>query len=145
MAVTNEELARVRAELEMKINSVSVEHVHLVQALGSYTERFTAVDVQLEALSLRMDALSAERDRRFGDVDRRFDALSADMDRRFDAVSADMDRRFADVRSDIARLDSRIDRLDSKLDARFNVQTVLMTVLGILVLFGDPIRGALGL
>lgn len=39
----------------------------------------------------------------------------------------------------------RIDRLDSKLDARFNVQTVLMTVLGVLVLFGDPIRSALGL
>ena len=42
MAITNDDLERVRHQLELKINSVSVEHVHLVQAIGSYGERFTA-------------------------------------------------------------------------------------------------------
>lgn len=167
MAVTNEDLERVRNELEAKINSVNVDHVNMAQAIGSYGERFTAVDRQLDATDFRIDA------------------LSADMDRRFDMLSADMDRRFSDVRSDVARLDGRIDRLESKLDAgldrldskfdagldrvdskfeanikrldanihrldvkldaRFNVQTVLMTVLGVLVLFGDSIRSLIGL
>ncbi len=138
MAITNEDLERVRQQLELKINSVNVEHMHLVQAVGSYGERFTAVDRRLEGIDFRLDA------------------LSADMDRRFDGLSADMDRRFEDVRADIARLDgridrlesrmeTRIDRLDTKLDARFNVQTVLMTVLGVLILFGDPVRELLGL
>ena len=54
------------------------------------------------------------------------------------------DRRFDDVRRDISRLDARIDRLDDKLDTRFNVQTVLMGVLGVLVLFGDTIRELIG-
>jgi len=126
MAVTNDDLERVRNHLETKINSVSVEHVHLVQAIGSYSERFTAVDRQFDA------------------VDQCLDALSADVDRRFGGVTADMDRRFGGVTADIARLDDRIDRLDTKLDARFNVQTVLMTVLGVLILFGDSIRPLLG-
>ena len=70
--------------------------------------------------------------------------MTADIDRRFEAMTADMNRRFDDVRSDIARLDTRLDRLDSKMDSRFNVQTVLMTTLGVLVLFGEPIRELLG-
>ena len=126
MAVTNDDLERVRFQLEAKINSVNVDHVNMAQAIGSYGERFTALDRQLDATDLRIDA------------------LSADMDRRFDTLSAEMDRRFSDVRSDIARLDGRLDRLDAKLDARFNVQTVLMTVLGVLVLFGDSIRTLIG-
>lgn len=129
MAITQAELDRARLELETKITSVTVEHVSMAQAIGSYGERFNGLEARFTGVEARIDA-----------VDFRLDALSADMDRRFDAV----DRRFDDVRADIGRLDSRIDRLDSKLDARFNVQTVLMTSLGVLVLFGDPIRGALG-
>ncbi|MDW3180003.1 MAG: hypothetical protein R8J94_21695 [Acidimicrobiia bacterium] len=145
MAITQAELDRVRLELETKITTVTVEHVSMAQAIGSYGERFNGIEARIDAVDFRIDALSA-------DIDRRFDALSSDLDRRFDgvdkrfdAIASDMDRRFTDVRSDISRLDARIDRLDSKLDARFNVQTVLMTVLGVLVLFGDPIRSALGL
>jgi len=137
VAVTNDDLERVRNHLETKINSVSVEHVHLVQAIASYSERFTAVDARFDA------------------VDHRLDALSADMDRRFESATADMNRRFDDVRSDINRLDgridrldtnlnARIDRLDTKLDARFNLQTAMMAALGIIVLFGDSIRAILG-
>ena len=126
MAITNDDLERVRYQLELKINSVSVEHVHLVQAIGSYGERFTAVDARFDA------------------IDARLDAMSADMDRRFDAMTADIDRRFSDVRRDIERVDRRLDKLDSKMDNRFNVQTVLMTTLGVLVLFGEPIRQLLG-
>lgn len=145
MVITQAELDRVRLELETKITTVTVEHVSMAQAIGSYGERFNGIEARIDAVDFRIDALSA-------DIDRRFDALSSDLDRRFDgvdkrfdAIASDMDRRFTDVRSDISRLDARIDRLDSKLDARFNVQTVLMTVLGVLVLFGDPIRSALGL
>ena len=137
MAITNDDLERVRYQLELKINSVSVEHVHLVQAIGSYGERFTAVDARFDAVDTRLDAMSA-------DIDRRFDAMSADIDRRFDAMTADIDRRFSDVRRDIERVDRRLDKLDSKMDNRFNVQTVLMTTLGVLVLFGEPIRQLLG-
>ena len=39
MAITNDDLERVRNQLEMKINSARVEHVHLVQAIGSYGEQ----------------------------------------------------------------------------------------------------------
>ena len=85
-------------------------------------------------------------------MDRRLDALSAGMDGRLGTMSEDIDRRFAgmdrrfdDVRNDSARLDRRIDRLDDKLDARFNVQTFLMAVLGVLVLFGDTIRELIGI
>ncbi len=145
MAITQAELDRVRLELETKITTVTVEHVSMAQAIGSYGERFTGVEARMDAFEFRLDALAADMDRRFdslaADMDRRFNAMTADMDRRF----TDVDRRFTDVRADIARLDDRIDRLDSKLDMRFNVQTVLMTVLGVLILFGDPIRGALGL
>ncbi len=156
MAITQAELDRVRLELETKITTVTVEHVKMSQAIGSYGERFTGVEARMDAFDFRLDALSA-------DIDRRFDAV----DRRFDLMAADIDRRFTDVRSDLARINSRIDRLDakldaqgerleakldaqgerfdSKLDARFNAQTVLVTVLGVLVLFGEPIRSALGL
>jgi hypothetical protein len=134
MAITQAELDRVRLELETKITSVTVEHVSMAQAIGSYGERFTGVEARFTAVEARFDA-----------VDFRIDALAADMDRRFDSLTNEMDRRFTDVRGDIARLDTRIDRLDSKLDARFNVQTVLMTVLGVMILFGDSLRTALGL
>ena len=144
MAITNDDLERVRNQLEMKINSVSVEHVHLVQAIGSYSERFTAVDARFDAVDHRLDAVDHRLDALSADFERRFDVLSADVDRRFEAMTADMNRRFDDVRSDIARLDTRLDRLDSKMDSRFNVQTVLMTTLGVLVLFGEPIRELLG-
>jgi len=134
MAITQAELDRVRLELETKITSVTVEHVSMAQAIGSYGERFTGVEARMDAFEFRLDALAAEMDRRFGEVDRRFDSLNKEMD-----------RRYTDVRGDIARLDTRMDRLDSKLDARFNVQTVLMTVLGVLILFGDSLRSVLGL
>lgn len=152
MAITNDDLERVRHQLELKINSVSVEHVHLVQAIGSYGERFTAVDHRLDRVDRRLDGIDQRIDALSADMDRRFDALSADMDRRLGTMSDDIDRRFAgmdrrfdDVRNDSARLDRRIDRLDDKLDARFNVQTFLMAVLGVLVLFGDTIRELIGI
>jgi hypothetical protein len=145
MAITQAELDRVRLELETKITTVTVEHVSMAQAIGSYGERFNGVEARIDAVGFRLDALSADMDRRFDAVDRRFDAVAADMDRRFNAVDRRFDSLSADMKAGIGRLDSRIDRLDSKLDARFNVQTVLMTVLGVLVLFGDPIRSALGL
>lgn len=133
MAATNEDLERLQRRLESKINSVSVDHVNMAQAIGSYGERFTGIEARIDAIDLRLDALSA-------DMDRRFDNITADMDRRFNYV----DQRFSDVRADIARLDGRIDRIDSKLDARFNIQTALTTALGVLILFGDPIREMLG-
>lgn len=156
MAITQAELDRVRLHLETKITSVTVEHVSMAQAIGSYGERFTGVEARIDAVNLRLDALSADIDRRFdaiaADMDRRFSTIAADTERAFSAVSADMDRRFdavdrrfTDVQADIGRLDARIDRLDSKLDARFNIQTLLMTVLGMLVLFGESLRAILGL
>ena len=162
IAITQAELDRVRLELETKITTVTVEHVSMAQAIGSYGERFTGiearfagVEARIDAVDYRLDALSADIDRRFDAVDRRFDAVAADMDRRFNASDRRFDSLSADMKAGIGRIDSRIDRLDtkldaqierldSKLDARFNVQTVLMTVLGVLVLFGDPIRSALG-
>ena len=94
MAITNDDLERVRNQLEMKINSVSVEHVHLVQAIGSYSERFTAVDARFDAVDHRLDAVDHRLDALSADFERRFDVLSADVDRRFEAMTADMNRRF---------------------------------------------------
>ena len=119
MAITPAELDRVRLELETKITSVTVDHVSMAQAIGSYGERFTGIEARFNGVEARFSGVEARIDA----VDLRLDALTAD----------------------ISRLEGRIDRMDSKLDARFNAQTVLMTVLGVLVLFGDPIRSALGL
>lgn len=119
MAVSNEDLERVRNQLEMKINSVNVENMNLAQS-------------------------QSVMERRFDGIEFRLDALSADMDRRFDDVRGDVARLDGRIDRLESRFDARIDRLDSKLDARFNVQTVLMTVLGVIVLFGDPIRELLG-
>ena len=67
------------------------------------------------------------------------------MNRHFEGVTADTDLGFTGLRDDLARLDAKFDRLESKIDAHFNFQYLLMAVLGILVLFGDPIRAAVGL
>lgn len=156
MAITNEDLERVKNQLEIKIHSVSVDHVNMAQAIGSYAERFNGVeerfkgvDARLDTIDLRLDALSADFDRRFeaqaAEIDRRFKALDA----RFDAFDGRSDGRFDRMESNFHRLEQRMerrtDRLDDKLDARFNVQTVLMMLLGILVLFGDVIRPLIGL
>ena len=67
------------------------------------------------------------------------------MNRHFEGVTADTDPGFTGLRDDFARFNAKFDRLESKIDAHFNFQYLLIAVLGVLVLFGDPIRGALGL
>ncbi len=39
MAITNDDLERMRIEFETKINSVTLENVSMAQAIGSYIER----------------------------------------------------------------------------------------------------------
>jgi hypothetical protein len=67
------------------------------------------------------------------------------MDSRFSSLEAQMDTRFSDIDRRLDRIDGRSDRLEAKLDNRFGWQTVMFTTLGILTLFGDAIRGAIGL
>ncbi len=150
MALTNDDFDRLRQQLEMKINSVSVDHVNMAQAIGSYGERFSGVDARIDAVDARLNGVESRldgvdsrlnsMDRRLDSIDLRLDALSSDMDRRF----TEMNHRFGLVQGDIARLDRRIDLLDAKLDSRFNLQTYLMAALGALVLFADPLRTLLG-
>lgn len=47
------------------------------------------------------------------------------------------------IGADIDRLDA-FDRLEAKIDARFNAHAAYTVLLGVLVLFGDPIRELLG-
>lgn len=124
------ELELLRNELDHKINAVTVENVKMSQAIGSYGERFTAVDARFDAIEARMDA-----------TDLRLDFLSQDMDRRFSEV----DRRFEAVDRRLDSVDRRLEKIDDKLDSRFGWQTFLMFVLGALVLFGDTIRPLMGL
>ncbi len=137
MAITPAELELVRNELDARITAVTVEHVSMAQAIGSYSERFTALDARFDAMDSRIDAVELRLDfvvqdmeRRFTEVDRRFDGV----DRRLDAL----DRR-------MERLEDRMVTLDRKIDLRFGWQTFLMAGLAVLVLFDDAITTALGL
>ncbi|RZV42605.1 MAG: hypothetical protein EX269_14640 [Acidimicrobiales bacterium] len=52
----------------------------IAQAIGSYGERFTAMDSRLDAMDMRLDFLSQDIDRRFEAVDRRFDDVYRGLD-----------------------------------------------------------------
>jgi hypothetical protein len=119
VAVTQADLDQLRSEFDAKLARVTLEHMNTATAIGAYGERFNAMDAQFVAVDVRFDSM----DRRFDEVDRRLDR----MDKRFD------------------RMDDRFDRLENKLDSRFGWQTVMFTALGILTLFGDAVRAALGL
>ena len=67
------------------------------------------------------------------------------MNRHFEEVTAGTDLGFAGDREVMARLDAKFDQLEAKIDAWFNFQYLLIAVLGVLILFDDPIRSALGL
>ncbi|RZV42602.1 MAG: hypothetical protein EX269_14625 [Acidimicrobiales bacterium] len=137
MAITQADLDLLRNELDTRITGVTVEHVSMAQAIGSYGERFTAMDARFDAIDARFEAIDMRLDFLSQDIDRRFEAV----DRRFEAV----DRRFDDVYRRLDTIDMRLDKLDAKIDNRFGWQTVFMAVLGVLVLFGDVIRAAAGL
>ena len=134
MALTENDLAQLRNELETRLATVTVDQMKAAMAIAAYGERFTAVDAQFVAVHARLDALSADMDRRFVQVDRRFDQLTGYVDGRLDQIDARFDR-----------LETRVEHLESKLDARFGWQTFMMAVLGFLILFGDSIRPLLGL
>ena len=140
----------------------SLDNMKAATAISAYGERSTglearmdAFDNRLDAFELRLDSLSQEIDRRFEQVDARFEQVEArfvevdrrfaEVYRRFDAVDERIALLAADVDRGLTRLESRMDSLESKLDARFGWQTVTFAVLGLLVLFADPIRAALGL
>lgn len=54
MAVTKAEVELIRNELGTKITAVTVEHVSMAQAIGSYGERFTAVGARFDAVDRRL-------------------------------------------------------------------------------------------
>jgi len=130
MAITQSDLDQLRNEFDAKLARVTVESMNSATAIGAYGERFNAVDARFDAVDARFNAVDAQ----FAAVDARFSSLEAQMDTRF----SDIDRR-------LDRIDGRSDRLEAKLDNRFGWQTVMFTTLGILTLFGDAIRGAIGL
>ena len=123
MAITQSDLDQLRNEFDAKLARVTIESMNTATAIGAYGERFNAMDAQFVA------------------VDARFSSLEAQMETRFDSV----DRRFGDIDRRLDRMDGRFDRLEAKLDNRFGWQTVMFTVLGLLTLFGDVVRGAIGL
>ena len=142
------EFELLRNELDTKITAVTVENVKMSQAIGSYGERFAAVEARFDTVDARFDAV----EQRIDATDMRLDYLSQDMDRRFEAV----DRRFDGVDRQIASLaketdrrfnaiDRRMEKIEEKLDSRFGWQTFLMFVLGALILFDDTIRPLIGL
>jgi chromosome segregation ATPase len=141
MAVTNEDLNRLRHELEMKVATVTVDQVNAATAISAYAERINGIE-------LRVDALANEMDRRFDsqteEMNRRFDGVSE----RFSGMNERLDRvneRFSGIDERFERLDRRMERMESKLDTRFGWQTFMMTALAVLILFGDAIRNVLGL
>lgn len=134
MASTENELDRVRQELDARITAVTVEHVSMAQAIGSYAERFNGLEARMDATDMRIDYLSQDMDRRFDGVDRRFDEVN----RRLEEVSSTMDRRFDSH-------DRRFEKLNDKIDNRFGWQTVFMAALALIVLFDDAVRAAMGL
>lgn len=130
MALTENDLAQLRNELETRLATVTVDQMKAASAIGAYGERFTAVDAQFAAVDAQFVAVHA-----------RLDGLSADLDRRFEEV----DRRFEQVDRRLDRIDDRLGGIESKLDTRFGWQTFLLAVLGFLILFGDSVRPLLGI
>ena len=116
---SEDELERLRTELNERINSVSVDLMGAFGSLDNHGRRFDEID------------------RRFAEVDRRF----RDMDRRFDL----MDVRFDQMDTRFDRMDSRIESLDTKIDSRFGWQTFLIVALGVVTVLNDQVGQILGL
>ena len=57
---------------------------------------------------------------------------------------AQIDRRFAAVDARLDGMDTAIKELGEKLDHRFSWQTAATAIVGLLVLFGDPLRSLFG-
>jgi hypothetical protein len=112
-------MAVTQADLDQLRSEVDAK---LARVTIEHMNTATAIGAYAERFNA-MDAQFVAVDRRFNEIDRRLDR----MDDRFD------------------RVDSRFDRLENKLDSRFGWQTVMFTALGLLTLFGDAVRGALGL
>lgn len=130
MAITQADLDQLRHEFDAKLASATVDTMNTATAIGAYGERFTAMDAQFTTMNARFEAVDAQ----FRAVDARFDAIDRRLDR--------MDNRFERFET---KTDNRFNRLEAKLDNRFGWQTFMFATLGLLTLFGDPIRAALGL
>ena len=141
MAIGQNDLDLLRNEFEAKLANANLQNMKAATAISAYGERFTGLEARMDAFEFRLDALSQDMERRFQEVDRRFQ----EVDRRFDAVEERIELLAADVDRRLTRLESRMDSLESKLDARFGWQTVMFAALGLLVLFAEPLRAALGL
>ncbi len=144
MAVGEHELDRLRAELETKLTTVTVDQMKTATAISAYGERFTGLEARFTGFEARFTGLEARMDA----FELRLDALSADVDRRFEEVNRrfeEVDRRFEQVDRRLDRIESRLNTIESKLDRRFGWQTFLTSAVGALVLFGDVIRPLIGL
>jgi len=126
VAITQSDLDQLRNEFDAKLARVTIESMNSATAIGAYGERFNAMEIRFDSV-----------DRRFDDIDRRLDRMN-DRFGQLDDRLGRMDDRFV-------RVDGRFDRLEAKLDNRFGWQTVMFTALGLLTLFGDAIRDAIGL
>lgn len=67
------------------------------------------------------------------------------MDRHYRDAATQTDPVLSNLHDGFDQIDAAFDRLDKKIDAWFNLQYLLMVLLGVLILFDDEIRGALGL
>jgi len=136
MAVTDDDFARFRSEFEARLSAASVDIMGALTALSDHNEQFVRVHARFDAVDKRFDRVDARLDR----MDDRFDRMDARLDRiddRFDRIDARFD--FIDQ-----KFDRKIELLSNKLDARFSWQTAMMAALGIITVFADPIRTAIG-
>lgn len=130
MPITQSDLDQLRSEFDAKLARVTIETMNTATAIGAYSERFNAMDAQFAAVEAQ-----------FAAVDARFSSVEAQMKTGFDATN----RQFGDVDRRLDRMDDRFERLEGKLDNRFGWQTVMFAALGLLTIFGDAVRGAVGL
>jgi len=152
MAVTDEDLQKLRAEVSDKFNAVSVDVMGTLTALSDHVSRFNRLETRLDAIDRRVDEGFRRHDVRFDKLDDRFDRLED----RFDKRSMQVDQRFLEFD---AKFEQRFDGVDRRFEANraellalrnrmerlFGWQAVLAGGLGALVVFAEPIRAALGL
>lgn len=143
MAVTDDDFAQLRAEIDARLNAVSLDLMGALTALSDHNDRFNRVHARFDAVDKRLDHM----DDRFDRIDDRFDAVDRRMDRmddRFDRIDDRFDR--IDTRFDFLdqKFDRKIELLGNKLDTRFGWQTAMMAGLGVVTVFAEPIRSALG-
>ena len=67
------------------------------------------------------------------------------MNRQFDEATGSTNPRVTSGRDDEPELHETFLRLETKVDNWFNFQYLLIAILGVLILFDDEIRSALGL